>query len=80
MGKEFEFPPELLEQINECSNGGFFLAIINKEGNFETYYKYDTSVSELGLLSFTETQVSAQQEQIRQRTFDALSTDGEEEA
>jgi len=39
--KEFTFPQKLLEQINECSSGGYLLFVFNKDGAPEIHSQFD---------------------------------------
>jgi len=42
--KKFKFPKELLEQINECSFGGFLLFNFNEDGEFQTFGMFDSKI------------------------------------
>ena len=50
--EEFQFPPELLEQINECSDGGFVLFSFDEANSPQVFARYDDCKSALALQSF----------------------------
>jgi hypothetical protein len=43
--KEFEFPKDILEKINECSFGGFILFNFDKHGDPQTFIKFDDKIA-----------------------------------
>lgn len=45
----FLFPPQLLEQINECSNGGFVLFNFDDQGVPQIYSMVDNSIFALAM-------------------------------
>jgi hypothetical protein len=47
--EKFSFPPQVLNQINECSSGGFILFTINSENAPEVFFSYDSEVSMIAL-------------------------------
>jgi len=53
--KNFEFPQKLLEQINECSDGGFVLFIIDSEGIPVAHSQCDTMMHLLALQNYVST-------------------------
>lgn len=51
--KEFIIPPSLFSQLNEYSNGGFLLVILNEAGEPELYRKFDSSIHQIGVQKWT---------------------------
>lgn len=47
--KEFEFPKNLLNQVEECSNGGFILFLFNAKGEPEVFTRCDNMAMALAL-------------------------------
>lgn len=50
----FQFPPKLLEQINECSNGGFALFNFDDQGLPQIYSMIDNPICALALQSHVQ--------------------------
>lgn len=50
--KRFVIPASFFSQLQEFSNGGYCLLLINDLGNPEIYTKFDTSVASLALHKF----------------------------
>lgn len=50
--KGFELPKELLEQINECSFGGFVLFCFDDNGEPDVYSMVDNNVNAMALQYF----------------------------
>lgn len=48
----FEMPTALMDQINECSNGGFVLFYVNDKGEPQCYCQFDGGIQALGLNTF----------------------------
>ena len=53
--KNFEFPQKILDQINECSNGGFILFTIDEDGTPVAHSQCDTMTQLLALQSYVGT-------------------------
>ena len=47
--KDFKFPQKLLDQIDECSNGGIILFTIDAKGSPVAHTKCDTMTHLLGM-------------------------------
>ena len=54
-----EFPQQLLNQIKENSNGGFFLVAINGAGNLSVHFDCDNDIACLAVVSQIEKWVGA---------------------
>ena len=60
--KDFQFPQKLLDQIDECSNGGFVLFTIDSKGSPVTHTKCDTMTHLLGLQSYVSSYTKMMEE------------------
>ncbi len=47
--KKFKFPDEILNRVNECSNGGYVLFSINSEGLPEVFSEFDDPTKAMAL-------------------------------
>ena len=47
--KKFIFPDAVLDKINECSNGGYILFILNEEGLPEVFSEFDDATKAMAL-------------------------------
>ena len=47
--KKFIFPDAVLDKINECSNGGYILFILNEEGLPEVFSEFDDPTKAMAL-------------------------------
>jgi len=45
-------PEQILERVNECSNGGFILFSIREDGAPVLSYSFDCQIIQIGLLQF----------------------------
>lgn len=50
--QSFEIPESLLNQLDECTKGGFILFAINDSGQPVIYQKYDCDINAIGLQTF----------------------------
>lgn len=50
----FQFPPKLLKQINECSNGGFLLFLFDADGVPQIHSTADNPIVALALHSHVQ--------------------------
>jgi hypothetical protein len=76
--KPFQIPKALLTQINECSKG-FFLVTISEEDKFDIHQCLDNPVLNMAMMNFLEVYSTAQQQNIRDRTTEALEGGDEED-
>ena len=58
----FVFPVGLLNQIDECSNGGYILLIINDNNSPEVYSKCDNAICALALQKYAGDWIAAIEE------------------
>jgi len=49
MGKKFRFPKKVLDNINECSNGGFVLFNFDSEGHPKVFSNADSPMCAMAL-------------------------------
>ena len=49
MEKNFKFPPQILENINECSNGGYVLFNFDDQGRPKVFSSADTPMCAMAL-------------------------------
>tara|TARA_R100000008_G_scaffold78907_2_gene60222 strand:+ start:2797 stop:3054 length:258 start_codon:yes stop_codon:yes gene_type:complete len=49
MSKEFKFPKKLLNDVNECSNGGFVLFNFDSEGTPKVFSNADSPMCAMAL-------------------------------
>ena len=49
MEKNFKFPPHILENINECSNGGYVLFNFDDQGRPKVFSNADTPMCAMAL-------------------------------
>ena len=47
--KNFEFPKQVLDQINECSNGGYVLFTLNDQGLPDVHSGFDNPIHAMAL-------------------------------
>jgi len=47
--KNFKFPPQILENINECSNGGYVLFNFDDQGRPKVFSNADTPMCAMAL-------------------------------
>ena len=47
--RKFVFPDKLLDEINECSAGGYILFVFDEYGNPEIYNKFDDAVAAMAM-------------------------------
>lgn len=75
--KSFQIPKQILSQLNECSKG-YFLCVVNDQGDFEIITDYPDQVTELGMLNFLSVQIDVNQEYIRRAGVESALDDDDE--
>ena len=50
--KKFNFPNNLLKQLDECSYGGFILFNFNSKGDPQVFTKFDNQMNAMALLYY----------------------------
>jgi hypothetical protein len=50
--KKFNFPNNLLKQLDECSYGGFVLFNFNSKGDPQVFTKFDNQMNAMALLYY----------------------------
>tara|TARA_Y100000310_G_scaffold281127_1_gene301410 strand:+ start:755 stop:1027 length:273 start_codon:yes stop_codon:yes gene_type:complete len=76
----FVMPKHILNQVNECSNGGYVLFYFNAEGIPEVYTAFDTPMHAMAIQYYIEHWASAIETVSLDASVDALKSeeDGEE--
>jgi hypothetical protein len=69
----FQFPDKLLDQINECSNGGFILFTFDDEGMPQPYAQFDNPIAVLALRQYIADWSAAVQEVSVQHAIDSAN-------
>jgi hypothetical protein len=57
--KEFEIPEQLLNQLNECSPGGFILFSFHSNGNQQVHTKFDSPAHAAALRLYVNDWITA---------------------
>jgi len=77
--RPFKLPEAFLNQLGEFTNG-YFLIVLNHEGQFEVYDKADTQADQLAIINFLDVQGAVLQEVIRSKMLEeALGKEDEDE-
>ena len=69
----FQVPDLLLNQLNECSNGGFVLFMLDDSGSPRIYKTYDSDMHALALDSFVQKYGDSMEQINGQMVFDTLA-------
>jgi len=64
----FQIPEDFIHRLNEYTRG-YLLVVCNEEGEITSYEAFDTPIIQLGLLSFTKTQIDAYHEHRRNKAL-----------
>jgi len=75
----FKFPTSVLNQIDECSKGGFILFTINGEGDPVVFSKFDDSTSALALQYYAKNWTEVIHEINNKATFSNIASTMEEQ-
>lgn len=67
--RPFKLPVTFLKQLGEFT-AGYYLIVINSDGDFETYTQSDCQVNELALINYLDMQGDILQEVIRNRAIE----------
>lgn len=85
--KKFNFPPQLLKQLDECSFGGYILFNFTANGDPQVFTKFDNQMNAMALLYYLGSWISTVDQMNIEATADAINkenkknsqTDSEEE-
>lgn len=81
--QEFEVPMQLLEQLDECSEGGFFLCLLGQDGVPAIYQRYDKVIEKIGmdthLKNYFETVTEVDKESMYHGIMGPMSLDDDDE-
>lgn len=68
---KFVFPKQLLNQLAECSNG-FFLVAVNQDNQFEIYQNLNSPILHMGMMNFLDVFSDSMQEQLRSKPLGGM--------
>jgi len=71
--KKFNFPNNLLKQLDECSFGGYVLFNFNQDGDPQVYTKFDNQVNAMALLYYLGSWISTVDQMNMDATADAIN-------
>jgi len=71
--KKFNFPNNLLKQLDECSFGGYLLFNFNQDGDPQVYTKFDNQVNAMALLYYLGSWISTVDQMNMDATADAIN-------
>lgn len=74
-----ELPSELLAKLQEFSKSGFLLFITNSDGGIDSYMHVDDEASKLGLSSYAQKLLGAQEQLEGQMMMNGLVNELEQE-
>ena len=71
--KKFNFPNNLLKQLDECSFGGYILFNFNEKGNPQVYTKFDNQMNAMALLYYLGSWINSVDQINMDATADAIN-------
>lgn len=71
--KKFNFPNNLLKQLDECSYGGFILFNFNSKGDPQVFTKFDNQMNGMALLYYVGSWISTVDQMNMDATADAIN-------
>ena len=71
--KKFNFPNNLLKQLDECSFGGYVLFNFNQNGDPQVYTKFDNQVNAMALFYYLGSWASTVDQMNMDATADAIN-------
>lgn len=71
--KKFNFPNNLLKQLDECSFGGFVLFNFNEKGDPQVFTKFDNQMNAMALLYYLGSWISTVDQMNIDATADAIN-------
>jgi hypothetical protein len=70
--KKFNFPNNLLKQLDECSFGGYILFNFNSKGDPQVFTKFDNQMNAMALLYYVGSWISTVDQINMDATADAI--------
>jgi len=71
--KKFNFPPQLLKQLDECSFGGYILFNFSSDGDPQVFTKFDNQMNAMALLYYLGSWISTVDQMNMDATADAIN-------
>jgi hypothetical protein len=71
--KKFNFPNNLLKQLNECSFGGYILLNFNEKGDPQVFTKFDNQANAMALLYYLGSWINTVDQMNADATADAIN-------
>lgn len=71
--KKFNFPNQLLKQLDECSFGGYILFNFNSQGDPQVFTKFDNQMNAMALLYYLGSWISTVDQMNMDATADAIN-------
>ena len=78
-GVPFKFPKSVLNQVEECSNGGYMLFVFNSDGEPTIYSKADSAPHSYAMHYFIENFAKATEAQNLETALQAMDGDAGED-
>lgn len=77
--KKFNFPSNLLKQLDECSFGGYILFNFNEKGSPQVYTKFDNQMNAMALLYYLGSWINTVDQMNMDATADAINQQNEKD-
>lgn len=71
--KKFNFPPQLLKQLDECSFGGYILFNFSSDGDPQVFTKFDNQMNAMALLYYLGSWISTVDQMNIEATAEAIN-------
>lgn len=71
--KKFNFPNNLLKQLDECSFGGYVLFNFNSDGDPQVFTKFDNQMNAMALLYYLGSWINTVDQMNMDATADAIN-------
>jgi hypothetical protein len=71
--KKFNFPTNLLKQLDECSFGGYILFNFNSNGDPQVFTKFDNQMNAMALLYYLGSWINTVDQMNMDATADAIN-------
>ena len=75
--KKFNFPSQLLKQLDECSFGGYILFNFNSKGDPQVFTKFDNQMNAMALLYYLGSWISTVDQMNMDATADAINREND---
>ena len=75
--KKFNFPSQLLKQLDECSFGGYVLFNFNSKGDPQVFTKFDNQMNAMALLYYLGSWISTVDQMNMDATADAINKEND---